>query len=262
MERSERLLNRDHSILVIVDMQETLLKAIKVGHQTANNIHLLIQTARTLEIPVIFTTQNAQKLGGVLSALETHFEGAPVIDKLCFSCVGSEEFVKELQSQGRTQVVLTGIEAHICIMQTAMDLLRAGYAVHVPYDAVASRQKRDWKYALLRLANSGVVVTSIESVIYEWLQEAGTEQFRSVLPLLKEREDARIRAEEEDDEEESEEEAESSEIEEDDGDKSDEEIESSENEGDDPDSGSNESSETLDTEGTSEQAKPTSETGS
>lgn len=94
--------------------------------------------------------------------------------------------MKELQSQRRTQVVLTGIEAHICILQTAMDLLKAGYAVHTPYDAVASRQKRDWKYALLRLANSGTVITSVESVIYEWLQEAGTEQFRSVLPLLKE----------------------------------------------------------------------------
>lgn len=113
--------------------------------------------------------------------------------------------MRDLQKTGRTQVLLTGIEAHICIMQTALDLLKAGYTVHVPYDAVASRQKRDWKYALLRMAHSGVVVTSLESAIYEWLYEAGTEQFRSVLPLLKAREEQRLKAEEEEEEDEAEE---------------------------------------------------------
>jgi septum formation inhibitor MinC len=90
-------------------------------------------------------------------------------------------------------------------MQTALDLLKAGYTVHVPYDAVASRQKRDWKYALLRMAHSGVTVTSLESAIYEWLYEAGTEHFRSVLPLLKAREEQRLKAEEEEEEDEAEE---------------------------------------------------------
>lgn len=197
MERSEKLLDREQSVLIVVDLQDTLLRTIKVGRQIAENIRLLIQTAQSLGIPIIFTTQNAEKLGGVIPELSTHTENTPAIDKLSFSCCGSEEFMKQLQSTGRTQVVLTGIEAHICIMQTALDLVKAGYSVHVPYDAVASRQKRDWKYALLRLAHSGVVVTSLESVIYEWLQEAGTEQFRSVLPALKEREQQRLRAEEE-----------------------------------------------------------------
>lgn len=214
MERSEKLLNREQSVLVVVDLQDTLLKTIKVGRQIAENIRILIQTAQSLGIPILFTTQNAEKLGGLIPELSAHLESAIVIDKLSFSCVGSEEFVKQMQSTGRTRVVLTGIEAHICIMQTALDLVKAGYSVHVPYDAVASRQKRDWKYALLRFAHSGVVVTSLESVIYEWLQEAGTDQFRAVLPALKEREQQRLRAEEEDeDEEESQEEEEASEVE-------------------------------------------------
>ncbi len=200
MERSEKLLNREQSVLIIVDMQEVLLNAIKVGTFITENIALLSKIARSLEVPAIVTTQNAQKLGGITQHLVPELENVLVIDKLCFSCAGSDEFMRELQSLGRTQVVVTGIEAHICILQTALDLLKAGYTVHVPYDAVASRQKRDWKYALLRMAHSGVIITSVESVIYEWLYEAGTDQFRGVLPLLKEREQRRLKAEEEDEE--------------------------------------------------------------
>lgn len=196
MERSEKLLNREQSALIVVDMQDVLLNAIKVGAFIAENIALLTKIARSLEVPTVVTTQNAQKLGGITRHLVPELENAPVIDKLCFSCAGSDEFMRELQSLGRTQVVLTGIEAHICIMQTALDLLKAGYTVHVPYDAVASRQKRDWKYALLRMAHSGIIVTSVESVIYEWLYEAGTDQFRGILPLLKEREQQRLKTDE------------------------------------------------------------------
>jgi nicotinamidase-related amidase len=205
MERSEKLLSREQSVLVVVDLQDTLLKAIKVGTHIAENIALLIRVANALQIPILSTTQNSSKLGGITPLLTAELEQVSVIDKLCFSCVGAEDFMRELQKTGRTQVLLTGIESHICIMQTALDLLKAGYTVHVPYDAVASRQKRDWKYALLRMAHSGVTVTSLESAIYEWLYEAGTEHFRSVLPLLKAREEQRLKAEEEEEEDEAEE---------------------------------------------------------
>lgn len=197
MERSEKLLSRDQSVLVAVDLQDTFLKPVKVREQIVANVKMLVEIARQMEIPLIATTQNAEKLGSFEPTLGTELGNAPVINKLCFSCMASEEFAKILQSTGRTQVVLVGVEAHICIMQTALDLLKAGYSVHVPYDAVASRYKRDWKYALLRLAHSGVVVTSLESVVYEWLHEAGTESFRRVLPLLKAR-DQQAQQQEED----------------------------------------------------------------
>lgn len=204
MERSEKLLSRENSVLVIVDAQEVFLKPIKVRQQIIENIQLLTHIARTLEIPIVATTQNAEKLGGLIPEVAKTLGDAPVVDKLCFSCIASEPFAQNLQAAGRTQVVLVGVEAHICVMQTAMDLLKAGYTVHVPYDAVASRQKRDWKYALLRLANSGVEVSAVESVIYEWLYEAGTDSFREVLPLLKAREQERQKEEEADEEEEDE----------------------------------------------------------
>ncbi len=198
MERSEKLLSREQSVLVVVDLQKSLLKTIKVGQEIADNIKLLVQVAQALEVPILYTTQNAEKLGGVIPELETLVGDTPVMDKLCFSCAGSDEFMKQLQSLGRAQIVLAGIEAHICILQTALDLVKAGYTIHTPYDAIASRQKRDWKYALLRLSHSGVIVSSVESVVYEWLQEAGTDLFRSVLPLLKEREQRRTATKNED----------------------------------------------------------------
>ncbi len=203
MERSEKLLSRENSVLVIIDSQEVFLKPIKVRDFIVENIQLLVQAAKQLEVPIIATTQNAEKLGAMTPKLAELIGDTPVVDKLCFSCLGSEPFAQHLQATVRSQVVLVGVEAHICVMQTALDMLKAGYLVHVPYDAVASRLKRDWKYALLRLSHSGVMVSAVESVVYEWLYEAGTDSFREVLPLLKAREQARQEAEESDEEEES-----------------------------------------------------------
>jgi nicotinamidase-related amidase len=201
MERSEKLLSRENSVLVIIDSQEVFLKPIKVRDFIVENIQLLVQVAKQLEVPILATTQNAEKLGALTPKLAELIGDTPVVDKLCFSCLGSEPFAQQLQATGRSQVVLVGVEAHICVMQTALDMLKAGYLVHVPYDAVASRLKRDWKYALLRLSSSGAVVSTVESVIYEWLCEAGTDSFREVLPLLKAREQARQAAEDSDEDE-------------------------------------------------------------
>jgi nicotinamidase-related amidase len=205
MERSEKLLSRENSVLVVVDTQEVFLKPIKVRNLIMENIQLLAQVAQRLGVPVLATTQNAEKLGALTPEIATALGDAPVLDKLCFSCLASESFARHLQATGRSQVVLVGVEAHVCIMQTALDMLKASYAVHVPYDAVASRLKRDWKYALLRLANSDAVISAVESVVYEWLYEASTDSFREVLPLLKAREQERQKTEEMDEAEESEE---------------------------------------------------------
>jgi nicotinamidase-related amidase len=201
MERSEKLLSRENSVLVIIDSQEVFLKPIKVRDFIVENIQLLVQVAKQLEVPILATTQNAEKLGAMTPKLAELIGDTPVVDKLCFSCLGSEPFAQQLQATGRSQVVLVGVEAHICVMQTALDMLKAGYLVHVPYDAVASRLKRDWKYALLRLSSSGAIVSTVESVIYEWLYEAGTDSFREVLPLPKAREQARQAAEDSDEDE-------------------------------------------------------------
>ncbi len=181
---SELILSKERSALVVVDMQETFLEPIKVRGLIERNILLLMQIAQHLTIPILATTQNAEKLGGMTPALQ-EIPGVPVFNKLCFSCWQEEAFAKALQESGCQQILLTGVESHICVMQTALDLIEAGYQVHIPYDAVASRNKRDWKYALYRLQSGGAIITSVESAVYEWLGAAGTEEFRKVLPLLK-----------------------------------------------------------------------------
>lgn len=198
MERSEKLLSQENAVLVVVDIQDVFLKPIKVREQIVENIQLLIRVAQHLNLPVLATMQNAEKLGALTPEIANALSEAPIIDKLCFSCLASETFAQQLQATNRSQAIVVGVEAHICVLQTALDLLKAGYSVHVPYDAVASRLKRDWKYALQRLAHNGVVVSSVESVIYECLYEAGTDSFRTILTLLKAREQGRPEVEEED----------------------------------------------------------------
>jgi nicotinamidase-related amidase len=189
MERANTLLSRERSVLIVIDMQEPFLSAIKVRDIIERNIAFLIQAAKLLDVPILATLQNRERLGEVIPALQSLLpEQSVPIDKLCFSCMGAVPFTKAVREAARQQVVLTGIEAHICVMQTALDMLKAGYQVHVPYDAVASRGKPEWKYALLRLHQAGVIITSVESVTYEWLYQAGTDEFRQLLPLIKERE--------------------------------------------------------------------------
>ncbi len=185
MERSEKLLDANRAILVIVDLQERLLEPIKVASKIVSNIQHLSQVAQVLQVPILATTHNAEKLGKIVSSFENEPWYAQAVDKLTFSCLGSDLFLRRLQEMGRTQVLLTGIETHICVLQTALDLQKLGLQVHIPFDAVASREKDEWKYALRRLQNAGVTITSVESTIYEMLYEAGTDTFRSILPLLK-----------------------------------------------------------------------------
>ncbi|MER3402511.1 MAG: hydrolase [Armatimonadota bacterium] len=188
--QSAQILDRQRTTLVVVDMQDVFLSQIKVRRLIEDNVKLLMQVAFTLDIPIVATTQNGSKLGGVIPAL-LDIGSIPIYDKLCFSCWQEENFAHFLQETERPQVLLTGIEGHICILQTAVDLINAGYAVHVPCDAVASRNKRDWKYALYRLQRAGAIVTSTESAIYEWLREAGTDSFRQVLSLLKQKQESK-----------------------------------------------------------------------
>lgn len=188
MKRSESLLSKEKSVLVVVDMQESFLAPVHRREEVERNVAFLMQAANLLGVPVLATVQYASRMGGVMDSLQAHLpEGVEVIDKLCFSCFGQESFARQLQATGKQQVLLVGIETHICMMQTALDLLEAGYQVHVPWDATSSRGEQDARFALERMRSRGVCITSVESALYEWLYEAGTEAFKQVLPLVKAR---------------------------------------------------------------------------
>lgn len=188
MKRSESLLSKEKSVLVVVDMQESFLAPIYRREEVERNVTFLMQAAKLLEVPVLATVQYANRMGGVTDSLKALLpESVEVVDKLCFSCFGQEDFARQLQATGKRQVLLVGIETHICMMQTALDLLEAGYQVHVPWDATSSRGELDASFGLQRMRAAGVSITSVESALYEWLYEAGTEAFKQMLPLVKAR---------------------------------------------------------------------------
>ncbi len=176
-------LHRDTAVLVVVDVQERLHPVMaSPGYLT--RIELLVTAAHRLGLPLLVTEQYPKGLGPTVPALAALTRVAPLA-KDSFSCIGEPEFRRALAATGRSQVVVTGIEAHVCVCQTALDLLAEGRSVHVPHDAVSSRRPGDRDRALDRLSRAGVVVTSTESALFELLERAGTDDFRALSKALK-----------------------------------------------------------------------------
>lgn len=185
--RSGDLLSGAESRLLIVDVQEKLLPAIPVASELLSNCRMLIQAARALRVPVYATEQYPRGLGGTAPELGGMLD-QPIPEKVCFSgCEALNWGMAADQVDDRFRVVVAGIEAHVCVLQTALDLQACGFRVYVAADAVASRRKFDWKFALRRMADSGVVITTLESVLFEWCERAGTDEFREMSRLIKAR---------------------------------------------------------------------------
>jgi nicotinamidase-related amidase len=180
------LLHPDQTIVVVVDMQETLLRVLHRGPELHDNVRILLKGTNILRVPAISTTQNAEKLGSIAPAIRALLPLLlPPFDKLSFSCLGSAAFASELRRAGRKQVLLCGAETHICVSQTALELASAGYQVHVAIDAVSSRTEANWRLGLDKMRQSGILQTSVEMALYELLREAGTPEFREILQLVK-----------------------------------------------------------------------------
>ena len=184
--RHPYLLDRSACALVVVDMQEPFLAAIHERERVEANVLLLCRAAQTLEVPVLATVQYAVRMGGVVPAVADVLPaGTEPLDKLCFSCGGSDAFLESLRRTGRSQVLLCGVETHICVSQTAHDLLEAGYQVHVAADAVSSRSLEKHKLGMERIRDAGVRPCAAEAAVYEWLVAAGTPEFKEILKLVR-----------------------------------------------------------------------------
>lgn len=176
------------SSLAILDIQThlTAVMPAKVLARLQRNAGLLIKAAASLEIPIFVSEQYPQGLGpmepDIVKLLPS---GAKRYEKTRFSLMGVEEFAEDLSASGRKQVILTGIEAHICILQTAFELVDAGYMVQVVADAVCSRHRESYETALERLRHGGVVVTDAESVLFEWLRDSRHAQFKQLQNLIR-----------------------------------------------------------------------------
>ncbi|MGA7136526.1 MAG: hydrolase, partial [Terriglobales bacterium] len=174
-EMARRPLEADQCALIVVDMQEKLLPPIWEKERLLRNVQLLIRLAGILKIPALVTTQYAKGLGNTVPEIASMLPDTPPIDKLMFSCFGSDAFcslLKRLPGQ-RTTVLLCGMETHICVMQTAMGALREGYLVHVACDAVSSRTELNWRIGLDRMRSAGAILSSTEMMIYELLRSSG-----------------------------------------------------------------------------------------
>lgn len=144
----------------------------------------LLKAAAILQIPVLASTQNRERLGEIVPQISAVLRDPP-LDKMAFSCCAASAFIDALNQTHRRIWVVCGVEAHICVSQTALDLLQRGHRVHVVADAVSSRSPGDREIGLRKVAQAGAVVTSVETVLYEWLGEAGTDEFREVLKLVR-----------------------------------------------------------------------------
>ncbi len=182
MGRSRLLMSRDDTALLIVDVQEKLLNVIPDTDRLVWNLKRLLDGARILGMPCLATEQYPQKLGGTSTALAEGFESIP--DKLSFSCAGCEEFVAQLSGLAVSKVLVTGIETHVCVTQTVMDLVAAGYDVYVPVDGVASRRQIDHATALRRMDSAGVTLTTTEAALFEWCEIAGSPEFKKISQLV------------------------------------------------------------------------------
>ena len=170
---------------MVVDLQEPFLRTMFDRPAVVENVRRLIGAAKILDLPMLVTLQNPEKMGDTVPEVKELLPPAEPVGKMSFSCCGDVTFNRRLSALGRRTVILTGIETHVCVSQTAHDLLMQGYTVHVPGDAVCSRKEADWLAGLEKMRQSGVIVTSTEAVIFELLACAGTDEFREVLKLVK-----------------------------------------------------------------------------
>ncbi len=148
------------------------------------NCGILLQTAKLLEIPIIVTEQYRKGLGATLTELSQYTDASQCIEKTCFSCVDSSLFRSRLRGD-RSQIILAGMETHICVLQTALQLQESGKQVFVVEDAVISRDPANKSNALLRLRQAGVIVSNTESVVFEWLKVAEGEAFKQISRLIR-----------------------------------------------------------------------------
>jgi nicotinamidase-related amidase len=181
-------LDAEKAVLVVIDVQERLVPAMPedIYLRLRNTVAMLVEVAGLLGIPVVTTEQYPKGIGHTVPELAAACNET-VIEKVSFGCCGEPAFLGALKNTGRTQVLITGMEAHVCVYQTVLGLLEDGYYVHLIRDAICSRNKTDYLAGVANAGQAGAVVTTAETVMFQMLQESTHEQFRAVSKLVKER---------------------------------------------------------------------------
>ncbi len=180
------MLIQEKTVLVVIDIQDILMpKSSEVTEAYIEQAAKLIRVAHALSIPILVTEQNPERLGGTNPRILEALGNVSRIPKMEFSCMANGDFHKALHHTDRRQLLLIGMETHVCVMQTALEAKAEGYEVFIVEDAVISARKPDYKIGIRRMRQEGVVCTSVEMAIFEWLRKAGTPDFKRTLPLIK-----------------------------------------------------------------------------
>lgn len=178
------MLTVPNTALLVIDFQGKLAQVVHDSRAVLAEAAKLIRGAKALDLPILWTEQNPAGLGPTVPELAELLPGQP-IPKFAFSCCGEEGFVAALKALDRHQVLLCGIEAHVCVYQTAADLLTAGYQVHVAADAVSSRSPQNTAVGLARMQSLGAAITSVEMALFELLRVAQGDRFREILNIVR-----------------------------------------------------------------------------
>ena len=178
-------LSEQDSVLVIVDMQERIIPKISDQQTIISNIVILIKSARILNIPIIITEQYPKGVGQTIHGIKDLIVPWQPIEKICFSCFGNNNFSKKLKELKRDNLILCGIESHVCIMQTALDGLKANYSVFFVKDSISSRTKNNKETGFERMTQAGAIPVSTEMIVFELLREAGTDKFKQIVGMIK-----------------------------------------------------------------------------
>lgn len=179
------MLDKKNAVLVVIDVQGRLATLMHENQELFTNIIRMIRGARVLNIPIIWTEQIPDKLGGTIAEIKDELDGVDLLTKSTFSCCGDRNFNEKLNRLGRKQIIVTGIEAHICVYQTCIDLLGSNFEVHLVTDAVSSRLESNYHLGVQRIKEVGAVLTSVEMSLFEMLKVAEGEQFKGIIQIVK-----------------------------------------------------------------------------
>lgn len=184
--KAKYFLDSRNAVLVVIDVQEKLCKAMddKVLARLCTNVAILQEAAAEMHMPVFATEQYVKGLGETVPELKCKLT-TPALEKMTFSCCGDDNFTAAIKDTGRKQIIITGMETHVCVLQTVLELLDEGYYVHLVNDAVMSRKKENWQVGVNTAAAAGAVITSTEAVLFQLLKVAGTDAFKKLSKLVR-----------------------------------------------------------------------------
>lgn len=185
IKRNKIILTKDKTALLLIDIQEKILDVMANKESVINNSIQLIKGFKVLNIPIYYTEQYPKGLGLTASQLLTELDGLIPIQKMSFSCAGADNLFTKLKDNNITQVVIAGIETHVCVEQTALDLIANGFQVDLAANATSSRNEIDYKFALDRMRSHGVEITTTEAILFELLTIAGTKEFKEISRIIK-----------------------------------------------------------------------------